>query len=190
MTFGFPVSTLPVSYEGVLKTTHHLKWIARQQAKEAIFRKTGVFSGIELPDSEDVLLGRGRVFQDHPGSMKLRNMVLLRMEEYRVGSKTTKSQIVQQVTLAMKEQGSRFLKRDDIGWWTEVSDAAAVEKVGSSFRTLLSLARKKGQTPRETPSAFTPAITSTGKRARISTDNNQCFSMFGSTPQQIQSSVI
>jgi hypothetical protein len=146
MAFGVPVQVLPVTYDGKLKTMNHLRWIARRQVKDTkMIDKTGVFDGVDLPGRDDVLLGRGRTFQDHPGSVKLRDIVNFFLEEYKPASKPDKKAIAWKVVEAIKGRGCRFLKRDADDWWVEVSDENAQEKVSTTFRTSLMIARKRVQ---------------------------------------------
>jgi hypothetical protein len=150
-----------------LKLLNHLKWIERQKVKDTeMINKNGVFNGVDLPGRNDVLLGRGRIFQDHPGSVKLRNIVSSFLEEFKLASKHSKTVITWKVMEAMKGQGGRFLKRNADGWWVEVSDEAAREKVGMSFRT----AKKQMQ---DGVPKFEE--TDNGKRKRMANNSGQCF---------------
>jgi hypothetical protein len=138
MAFGVPVQSLPVTYEGELKTGSHLKWISRRLAKETQTQKTGRFSGIDLPGTKDVLLGRGKPVQDHPGNILLRTLVSTFMDQYKSALKLDKSLVALKVVVETKRCGGRFLKRSSDGWWYEVSDEAAREKVSMTFRTTIS----------------------------------------------------
>jgi hypothetical protein len=129
MTFGVPAQALPVTYKGELKTAHHRKWIARQKIRDTEMIKTGSFEGIDLPNHSNILLGRGRVFQDHPGSVKLWSWVTAYLDEFKTASKQDKTLITTRIVESMKGNGARFLKRRSNGWWEEVSDNAALEKL-------------------------------------------------------------
>jgi hypothetical protein len=171
MTFGVPVQVLPVTYDGELKTTNHLKWIARRKVKDTkMIDKTGVFDGVDLPGRYDVLLGRGRLFQDHPGSVNLRNIVSCLLEVYKLASKRDKKAIAWKVVEAIKGQGGRFLKRNTDDWSVEVSDESAQEKVSTSFRTSLMAARKQVK-------AVVPEFEEmyNGKRRRMENKSGPCF---------------
>ena len=135
MTFGVPVSHLPVSYEGTLKTAAHLKWLARRVVKETALQSVGKFDGIDLPRAYDVLLGRGKTVQDHSGNVILRRLIAEFMPEYRNAPKKEKGSISRKVVLATKMLGGRFLKRGPNGWWVEVSEDMAKEKISMAYRT-------------------------------------------------------
>ena len=175
MTFGVPVQVLPVKYDGELKTTNHLKWISRRKVKDTkmIDDKTGVFDGVDLPGRDDVLLGRGKTFQDHPGSARLRDIVGFFLEEYKLASKRDKTVIAWKVVEAIKGQGGRFLKRDTDDWSVEVSDETARKKVSMTFRTSLMTARKQVQ-------AGVPELEEmdSGRRRRMENSSSPCFCLF------------
>jgi hypothetical protein len=163
MTFGVPVQALPITNEGELKLANHRKWIARRKARDMEMIKTGSFEGIDVPSHSDILLGRGRVFQDHPGSVKLRSWVTTYVDEFKTASKQDKALIKTRIVESMKGSGARFLKRRSDGWWEEVSEDAALEKVGASFRTIMSALSKEHQT--NAPARF--AEMGNRKRSRI-----------------------
>jgi hypothetical protein len=133
-----PIQILPVNYEGEIKNQTHLKWITKLKIREEKWRQGKPFDGVELPGTNDVLLGRGRTFQDHSGSINLRNMVDQYMKDYCDASKNGKTKVTWDVVKTVQATGGRFLKRGDDGWWVTVSDEAARTKVGMSFRTALS----------------------------------------------------
>ena len=144
MTFGIPVQSLPVGFAGGLKTTNHLKWIARRKAKDtSIIYKKGVFCGIDFPRKNDVVLGRGRNLQEHPGCVQLRNIVSGLLEDYKPASIQDKKGICLKIIDLIKELGGSFLKQNRDGWWVPVSDEVARDKVGMTFRTALSIQNAK-----------------------------------------------
>lgn len=135
MTFGIPVNCFPVGYEGELKTAAHLKWFGRRVVKETALQSVGIFEGIDLPCNGDVLLGRGKTFQEHSGNVALRSLIADYMPEYKSAPKKEKGNVAWKVMMAKKMQGGRFLKRQPNGWWVEVSDEIARDKVSMTYRT-------------------------------------------------------
>jgi hypothetical protein len=137
MTFGIPVKSFPVTYEGEIKTTNHRHWLARRKIKEAAMRTSGLpFEGIDLPSPRDVLFGRGKTNQEHAGNVLMRKIISEYIPAYRVATKREKGKIPSDVVKRIRDAGGRFLKRDtDHGWWFQVSDEAAREKISMSFRT-------------------------------------------------------
>ena len=136
MSFGMPIHALPVTYDHELKRTAHLQWLARRKIKETAMRSGEPFEGIDLPSPNDVLFGRGKTNQEHSGNVLLRNIIAEYIPVYRSTTKPEKDILPLKVLLRIKQEGGRFLKRDtDHGWWFEVSDEAAREKISMSFRT-------------------------------------------------------
>lgn len=92
-------------------------------------------SGIFLPSSKDVLFGRGRPFQEHPGNVRFSLIIDSLQPRYEVARRSEKTVIAEEVVKKMKSRGGRFLRRLD-GCWEEVSDIMAREKVSQAFRSL------------------------------------------------------
>jgi hypothetical protein len=138
MTFGIPVDSLPVTYEGELKTSNHTKWVARREAKDSNMMCSGRHEGIDLPCHNDVLLGRGKPYQDHPGNVRMRHLVETYVGDYKsskvLGQKTL---LAAKVVASIKQDSCRFLKRNAVGWWLEVPDEEAAVKVLKTFKTAL-----------------------------------------------------
>eukprot|EP00980_Cylindrotheca_fusiformis_P003808 scaffold839_cov138-Cylindrotheca_fusiformis.AAC.3 len=138
MTFGIPVHAIPVTSGTKLKIAGHLKWVAKQQYRDKAISQFGDFEGIDLPGSLDILLGRGKIFQDHSGNQKMRKIVEDHVDDYINAEKSIKTQIAWNLVVQLKESASRFLARSNDGWWFEVTDELAREKVSVCFRTFLS----------------------------------------------------
>jgi hypothetical protein len=168
MTFGVPVQSLPVTYEGELKTGSHLKWLSRRLAKETQIQKTGRFSGIDLPGPKDVLLGRGKPVQDYCGNILMRTLVSTFMDQYKSALKLDKILVALKVVAETKRHGGHFLKRSSDGWWFEVSDEAARDKVSMTFRTTASSKASNN-------SSLRFAKLENGKRPRIQEGPIPCF---------------
>ena len=83
MSFGMPISDCPMSETGELKRGNHLKWIERRRKKE-FYLTSGVAVGhaVDIPAKCDVLLGRGKPFNQHWGNKRFLEIVADRYEEY------------------------------------------------------------------------------------------------------------
>mmetsp|Transcript_12834 Transcript_12834/g.31134 ORF Transcript_12834/g.31134 Transcript_12834/m.31134 type:complete len:302 (-) Transcript_12834:829-1734(-) len=137
LSFGIPVSTLPLSYDCKVKATAHNKWIARQSVREQHIRLSNViFAGIDLPTNNDCLLGRGRDRYRHRGNHLLRYHVESFLSKYESAAYGDKLSITSVIVRIVKENGGRFLQAEKDGWWVEVDDSAAQDKVSHAFRTL------------------------------------------------------
>ena len=98
-----------------------------------------------VPGPFDVLLGRGRLIQEHLGNLRYRQMIDEHKDQYDSASKLEKTNIAKKVVQLVQASQGRFLKRDEGedggGFWIEVDDETAREKVSHSFRN-----RRLGQT--------------------------------------------
>ena len=191
MTFGIPVKFIPVNYEGQLKTSNHSKWISVIQTKEKYIKKGGTFAGISLPRQDDVLLFRGKRFQDHAGNVKMRTFVESLFAEYRKANGSQKASVTMKVVSLVKATGGRFLTLTDDEFWVEVSDDFAKKKVATSFRNpKLSQSRYVQQPPKQQqqllgnhhqlhPSFFGPGPTKKMKRGSFGRPaaDAPCFSI-------------
>jgi hypothetical protein len=133
MTFGIPVDVCPVTLDGEFKDSNHLKWIKKRQIKDRALKISGVFQKIDMPSRNDVLVGKGKPFQRHPGNVLLRQLVELRLAEYSGARKGEKTNLTRRVVQSIKDASGRFLKKDNDGWWVEVSDTDARGKVAKTF---------------------------------------------------------
>ncbi len=136
MTFGVPVDILPISYQGEIKTSSHTKWLARRRYKEDRLQATGFFEGIDLPSRKDVILRRGRVFHDHPGNVRMRQMIDISQDEYTQAPVKQKTQIATRIVSEIKLDGGRFLESDAQGWWVNVDDKEACKRVSKAIRSM------------------------------------------------------
>ena len=84
----------------------------------------------------DVILGRGKPYQDHPGNLKLANYIEEYRSAYVKADRLEKTCISWKIVQHVKNLNGRFLKMDeDSDYWVQVSDDIAREKVSHGFRT-------------------------------------------------------
>jgi hypothetical protein len=134
MSFGIPVDIFPLTYDGGVKVAQQAKWIARRKIKDRHIQQHGTFEGVELPGRDDILFGRGRKYQFHPGNNKMRVLVRDLYPQYSELSKVKKVEMAWSVTLDLKKNG-RFLKQHpENGYWMPVPDDEAQKKVAVAFR--------------------------------------------------------
>lgn len=130
-SFGIPAKLIPVNSEGTVtsKEFHVSQMEKRRKYERQEFETTTVM----LPGSFDILIGKGKPFQDHPGNTELREWIRKHQSSYEVAQKYEKKSLVLQVIGMVKGRGGRFLK-DDGGYWSEVEEDVARAKVGHLFR--------------------------------------------------------
>ncbi len=154
MTFGLPVHVFPIGGNSELKILEFQKWIKKQEIKEDAIRKGVAFDAIDLPSAKDVLMGKGKPFQLHPGNVKLRYLCERHLEDYSASRKGNKSELASKIV----EQCGQFLKREANGWWTEVNAEVAKDKVIKAFLSIRANERSSSpEVPTRIPSPL-PAL--------------------------------
>jgi hypothetical protein len=89
---------------------------------------------IIIPKPCDVLLGRGRPFQEFPGNVTLNDKLDEQRELYRGrNSRKDKTNISREILEKITRNGGRFLKKEG-DHWIEVADLVAREKIAHGFR--------------------------------------------------------
>lgn len=130
MTFGIPADVLPVTPSGDLKLETHQEYCRKLRK----FSETNDhIRRIIIPGIYDVLLGRGKPLQKHPGNLRYHHVVENYHGLYEKAQKLEKTNLSKMIVQKMKEEGGRFLKQDDVGW-IEIDDDAARYKVSHTFR--------------------------------------------------------
>ncbi len=135
-SFGINAQQIPINTNsGTRKTKQHLKWLELRQMKDDAIRSGKKFDGIDCPELKDVLFGRGRPIMRHPGNVVFRSILESRLKEYNEApTKKEKTEIAWAVVRQIKSWSWRFLREDTRGWWVEVSDDVARQKVSIGFR--------------------------------------------------------
>ena len=91
---------------------------------------------VGTPSPADVLLGRGRPFQSHPGNQRMLQLIGVRRPQYLERDRRGKNEIIMEVIRTVKELGGRFLRRVDYEqYWTEAEETIVYRKVGHAFRS-------------------------------------------------------
>jgi len=91
------------------------------------------------PGPMDVICARGSAVYNHPGNKRFRDIIQMNLKRYsEARNKMEKSQIVSVIVASIRTASPEggFIKLES-GWWYEVGDHIAREKVGQSFRDSL-----------------------------------------------------
>ena len=163
MTYGILIHSLPIDTSGTLD----LSYVKREVEKYYNNGKNGSASSkrdknesniiIDIPASNDVVLGRGYPYQQFPGNLRLAILIDSYREMYSKSNRTNKTKISNMIVQMVKnQQNGRFITKqrsnadnrdsgdDDTvssnnnegyGGWVIVSDEVAREKVSHGFRT-------------------------------------------------------
>ena len=140
-------------------------WKTQQQKalkRQADMLKHAKSKLLPYPKPNDILLGRGRPFQDYPGNQMMTKLINSYREQYdHATERLDKMFICLSVTKEVQERGSRFLQRTSLGW-EEVDQEKAEKKVIKAFRC------KPDPTPnkRGAPSFGLPQPVESAKRVR------------------------
>lgn len=95
-------------------------------------------NAIKNPNVHDVLLGRGKPFQNHDGNQNMLRIVDMYRRRYHESERAFKHEIIEEVLDIIKSKGGRFLERiDDFekSFWNQVPHRMAYRKVGHAFRS-------------------------------------------------------
>eukprot|EP00980_Cylindrotheca_fusiformis_P016367 scaffold4880_cov106-Cylindrotheca_fusiformis.AAC.1 len=132
--FGISGVDLVISYEGELKVDKHKEMIRTLKCLEA--QTLPVEHYVMLPSHTDVLLGRGKPSQNHPGNLRLSLIAESLLQKYDgSGKRQARTQLAAETVERMKGAGVRFLTKCDEGWKI-APDRLARERVSSTFRTV------------------------------------------------------
>lgn len=88
---------------------------------------------IAVPGSYDILLGRGKLIQEHKGNIRFRHLIEKNRGTYEKATKHDKTFLATRIVEIVGDGGGRFLKEDPRGW-TQITNGAARDKVSHSFR--------------------------------------------------------
>jgi hypothetical protein len=90
------------------------------------------------PNPNDILLGRGKPFQNHHGNQEMLRVVDMYRVKYHQAERAYKHEIIEEVLGLIRSQGGRFLERVDErenSYYNEVTDSVAYRKIGHAFRS-------------------------------------------------------
>jgi hypothetical protein len=133
MTFGIPTSCFPVDETGECDYKSHTDWLQRRRGQEE--STTEYAEHIVLPGRNDVLLGRGKSYQEHAGNIRYRHIIQIHKANYEASRKFEKTVVAAIVIENIKADGGRFLKQDGESW-VKVDDDTLRNKVSHDFRNL------------------------------------------------------
>jgi hypothetical protein len=142
LAYGIPVSTIPLTDTGTVKTKHLLQWIkARQAIEEDLSLGNRSISYpkefIDCPMSKDVVFRTGTFSLALSGNVIFRELIAQHYQQHSQAKSTEEKKeiswkIVQQVT----DMGGRFLEWDrSKGCWTPMLDQSKIRvKVAITLR--------------------------------------------------------
>lgn len=138
--YNISYSGLPSVSHDAVSTDYLEQYIRRIRQQEEEERNKANRATIPQPLSSDVILGRGRHQQEHPGNLRLAQLVDSKRQEYAKLRKLEKSRIIRDIVETFESSGGRFVERyggeeDGPLRWRVSSTDARREKVSQLFRT-------------------------------------------------------
>mmetsp|Transcript_10934 Transcript_10934/g.31344 ORF Transcript_10934/g.31344 Transcript_10934/m.31344 type:complete len:811 (+) Transcript_10934:50-2482(+) len=88
---------------------------------------------VVVPGRMDILFGRGRSFQEHPGNLRYSQLIETNREKYDSSKKLEKTALTKHIVQTVQASGGRFLKQDGASW-VVVSNETARDKISHGFR--------------------------------------------------------
>ena len=137
LRFGISLQTLPMDISGHLIVDEFLEKLSQRRQQELASSTISDQQSMIRPGKFDVLLGRGRLYQEYSGNLHLAESVRLNKNRYQNGGRGQKSIISKEIVTQIQDRnGGRFLKKTQDGrFWVEVSAEVARDNVGHGFRT-------------------------------------------------------
>jgi hypothetical protein len=134
LTYGIPMKVFPHSnLDGEPLVDAHQEWIQQRRNKEKTIETSGM-ERISLPGPYDVLFGREKMAQEHPGNFRYLRILDEHRDRYDSVPKDDKTDVAVAVVEKVKSTSGRFLKTGEAGW-VEVDDKTARLKVSMAFRS-------------------------------------------------------
>ena len=126
-------------------TGYETKRSGQNSSSDVTVQKAVSNARIQSPTDFDVLLGRGRNYQLHPGNIRFRALIERYIEQYETSDKQDKTILAYTIIGLIKDVSGRFLLRDDDGsGFIEVDDVVAQTKVAHAFRSMRTAMKRKG----------------------------------------------
>jgi hypothetical protein len=145
--FGIPQCIFPVDAQGNLKQADfaiRLEDQRQAQADEKLRQGMSRANCTDYPSPRDVLLGKGKPYQDFSGNVRLWELIEDNRSLHQSSAKAEKTVLTRTIVNLVHQEKGRFLKRDEsssggsellVGCWQEVDEETARKKVSHAFRS-------------------------------------------------------
>lgn len=104
-----------------------------------------------VPTRLDVMCGRGKMSHHHVGNHRFRDIIERSLKRYnKATNKVTKSNVVTDIVDSVREEaktigGAGFIRQENAGYWVEIGDTLAREKVGHALRDCIKNRKKRSE---------------------------------------------
>ena len=142
---------------------------------------------VSTPRPSDVLFGRGRTIQDHPGNIRLHALIEKNRVRYEEAPKWEKTIIAAEIVAIIKDEKGRFLKSAPASFggngqrggarknpsWIVVDSDTARDKVSHTFRSRRTSDHHNNETYTSATSSSIPSIVPSSTPQCIAMNTNQ-----------------
>jgi hypothetical protein len=145
---------------------------AREAARYAALRNHRIrFEDAIDPNAErvkklnkyDIVFGRGRGFQNHPGNLRMREIIDKYKTEYHSLKRQEKREMVAAVYKEIIGDGARFLKKlEDEDTWVKVDIQVALQKVSHTLRCRKNVEKQLAESETMAPGGLSPTLSHAG----------------------------
>lgn len=134
MSYGIPVSLIPETENGIIKTKNHTQWlrIRRMIESDPVARA----NLCECPCMNDVLFRRAGSCMAHPGNSAFKDFIESMKDEHEKGNQTEKRRITMSIVEIVERRKGRFFKwSTEQSCWLQLVDRSEIrQKVAMSIR--------------------------------------------------------
>eukprot|EP00526_Cylindrotheca_closterium_P004956 CAMPEP_0113640698 /NCGR_PEP_ID=MMETSP0017_2-20120614/21363_1 /TAXON_ID=2856 /ORGANISM="Cylindrotheca closterium" /LENGTH=623 /DNA_ID=CAMNT_0000551999 /DNA_START=33 /DNA_END=1901 /DNA_ORIENTATION=- /assembly_acc=CAM_ASM_000147 len=96
---------------------------------------SGSVAGVQ-PRDQDVMLGKGKSYQNHPGNVYFRAFLEKYLDDYDKSPRHKRRHMCANLAHMLKAKGVRFIVQQGPEGWVECDSGAAEKKIGQLFRSL------------------------------------------------------
>ena len=143
-TYGIPISLIPATQSGAVKTVEFKKWLKLQRLIGDLETAKENFPHVDCPGSNDVVFRPGSNMIANPGNVMFRSVVEAKVQEVlrnfdrRLPQRTKEDIAVEIIDEIAQRRNARFLWWDNNNdCWNEFDDISRViSKVAIAYRDL------------------------------------------------------
>mmetsp|Transcript_4017 Transcript_4017/g.9277 ORF Transcript_4017/g.9277 Transcript_4017/m.9277 type:complete len:495 (-) Transcript_4017:264-1748(-) len=88
----------------------------------------GKVEGVQ-PRDQDVMLGKGKSYQNHPGNIYFRTFLEKYLDDYDKSPRNKRPQVCTKLAHMLKSKGMRFIEQQELEVWVECDSKAAEKKI-------------------------------------------------------------
>jgi hypothetical protein len=123
----------------------HRRRVIEPEEENARVREELTSGVIFYPRPADVLIGRGRPYQEYPGNQRFGRLIDANLDLYhKCSDRFGKTCLSMDIAKTVQDYGGRFIERTKSGTWKVIDDVVAREKTAIGFRSRVSKVNMDG----------------------------------------------